>query len=395
MNCSQHQLIFKPHPVELSRGGTRREPTRSVSHRPPNFADQFDYYTLLFDCFFISSTKVIITAPSFFNLASSLRRMVITTFPSATVCSFRIRNLERHSQIHLSVPQSTTAIRLDSELGQFVLRPHRNHSHFFDGKRVIFTLSKNNRLEWIVDWVRFNRDIHGANAVLLYDNASTDYSVDHLANSLGKISGIERLCIVSWPFLYGPQGLDAKNFWDSDFCQYGAWEHARWMFLQHARSVMNSDIDELVISRSGVSVFAAAERSLLGIIRYRGNWVHGFIDRTRVATAVDPIRVVDFDHYLRHEVANHWRIRAQRQNICPPKWTVVPSKCPDHAQWAPHRIRGWLNSLSLSHDFTFRHFREIGNHWKYDRSSRETFDSTNYVHDERMCADFARVNWTS
>jgi hypothetical protein len=64
---------------------------------------------------------------------------------------------------------------------------------------------------------------------------------------------------MEWPFKYGPQGANSWDHWDSDFCQLGAWEHARWRFLQNARSAMNSDIDELVLSKSGQSVFEAAE----------------------------------------------------------------------------------------------------------------------------------------
>ena len=55
------------------------------------------------------------------------------------------------------------------------------------------------------------------------------------------------------------------------------------MFLQQARSAMSTDIDELVVAKDGASVFEAAERSRLGIVRYEGYWVYGFQGMTRVA----------------------------------------------------------------------------------------------------------------
>jgi hypothetical protein len=388
-------LIFHPRPIVLTDGRIRREPTRPPAHREPNFSEQFDYDTLFFDAFFRSQKEILITAPSFFNLLPFLRRMDITARPSSRRCAFRIRNLDRHAQIRVAVPEGTSSMSLRSEIGQFEIEPHSNLSEFFADQRVVFTLSKNNRLEWIKDWIRYHRDIHGATGVLLYDNQSTAYEPQELLSSLSQVAGIERLCVVSWPFRYGPQGPDAKHFWDSDFCQNGAWEHARWMFLQRARSAMNADIDELVVSDDGSSVFAAAERSRSGIVRYNGHWVHGFNGRTRTASDCAPMRVVDFDHYLRHSTSRRWQLFPRRENVCAPKWTVVPGRCPDRAQWTAHRIKGWTGSLSINRNFSFRHFREIGNHWKYDRSGREAFDPDRYVFDQRLRSNFSAVQWTS
>ena len=388
-------MIFEPRPIVLTNCKVRREPMRPLAHRAPDFDQQFDFDTLLFDGLFCGQNEVLITSPPFFNLLSSVKKMCVLARPSQWRCAYRIRNLDRHSQIRIVVPNGTTSISLDSEIGRFELQPQPNRSDFFAGKRVIFTLSKNNRFEWIKDWVRYHRDVHGANAVLFYDNQSTDYSTEELFAELSSLSAIDRLCVAKWPFRYGPQGLDAKRFWDSDFCQYGAWEHARWMFLQQARSAMNSDIDELVISEDGSSVFEAAERSRSGVVRYYGHWVHGFQGVTRIASDRSPIRIADFDHYLRHRTSHRWGLVAVRENVCAPKWTVVPSRCPVRAQWAPHRIKGWISAAPLNRNFSFRHFKEIGNHWKYDRSAREVFDVDRYAYDKRMCSSFSAVQWTS
>ncbi len=388
-------LTFEPRPIVLNDPRCRREPVRPAEFQPPGFADQFDYHTLVYDGFFCRQSEVVLTSPPFLNLLPLFARMNIVAAPSGKSCLYRIRNLDRHSQVRVAVPDGTTRISLQAQIGEFDIEPHNDLSDFFAGKRVIFTLSKNNRPQWIKDWISYHRDIHGANAVLLYDNQSTSYSPQQLLAALSAVCGIDRLCVVSWPFRYGPQGLDARRFWDSDFCQYGAWEHARWMFLRRARSAMNADVDELVVAEDGSSVFAAAERSALGVIRYRGHWVHGFQGSTRLASDATPIRVVDFDHYLRH--FNEWRFGfwPKRHNVCAPKWTVVPRRCPDYAQWAPHRITRWLAALPLSRNFSFRHFREIGNHWKYDRSLREVFDASRYAFDQRMRENFSAVQWSA
>lgn len=388
-------LLFDPRPVVLTDSTIRREPLRPAALRPPGFEEQFDYHTLLFDSFFCGEHEILVTAPPFFNLSPFVAKMQVRAKPSGELCRFRIRNLDRHAQIRIAVPPDTTALILSSDIGRFEIEPQRNLSDFFAGRRVLFTLSKNNRFEWIQDWVRYHRDVHGADAVLIYDNQSTDYSAAELLDSLAGISRIVRICVAAWPFRYGPQGVVSKRYWDSDFCQYGAWEHARWMFLQRARSALNSDVDELVVARDGSSVFAAAERSLFGVVRYRGHWVHGFHGVTRVPDEHTPIRVVDFEHYLRHQPTKRWGVVPAYEwtTVCPPKWTVVPRRCPARAQWAPHRIKGWLGALPVSRLFTFRHFREIGNHWKYDRSAREMFDGSRYAFDPQMRKSFAAVQW--
>jgi hypothetical protein len=388
-------LLFHPRPAVLTGSKFRREPVRPKEHQSADFADKFDDRTLLFDSFFRGDNEVLIVAPPFFNLLPFVREMDVVALPSSQKCQFRIRNMDRHAQIRVVVPTGTKQLTLHSPLGRFELESQQDLSDFFEGSRVIFTLSKNNKLQWIQDWVRYNRDIHGADAVLLYDNQSTSYSPEELLQAISEISGIERVCVVFWPFLYGPQGLDATRFWDSDFCQNGAWEHARWVFLRQARSTMNSDIDELVVSANGASIFEAAERSWTGVVRYPGVWVYGLDGITRVATDEAPIRFVNFFHFLQPSLRRKWRIIPAQDNLCATKWTVVPRRCPEHAQWTAHRIRGWINALPQSGNFSFRHFREINDHWKYDRSARERFDPDLYAYDRLIRSNYASVRWST
>jgi hypothetical protein len=254
---------------------------------------------------------------------------------------------------------------------------------------VIFTLSKDNEIDWICDWVRFNRDVHGADAVLIYDNESRRYTTGELLDAVRSIGGIAAAAVVRWPFRYGPQGTLAKGLWDSDFCQLGAWEHARRRFLANARSVMNSDIDELVLCE-GRSVFAKTERSALGIARYSGRWVIG----TGEPTADALPRHRDFDVMLRPQM-QRGRFLLKRDAVsCFPKWTLVPRRCPDRSQWKVHTVGGWLSARLKTPGVSFRHFREIGGNWKYDRKAREAFDPARHVREEALARAFDRVDWS-
>lgn len=389
--------IVHPTPVVLDLGkGIRRQPVRPPEFRVNNFAQEFDDSTLFFDVFFDhTGTHVILPAPSFFNLLPHINTMTITAFPSGIKCQFRVKNMDRHSQVWATVPPQTTQVIVESGLGRFEISPNRNISHLFENKRVLWTLSKNNRLEWIADWVRYNRDIHGANAVLLYDNVSTIYRPEELLNALASIGGIDCVCVVVWPFKFGPQGTRIEGLWDSDFCVHGSMEHARWLALQRARSVLDSDIDELVLSKNNVSVFEAAERSWTGTVRYEGVWVYGVAGKPESRNQQAPHRYPDFDHYLRPRVRRKFGIVPVVEDGCGTKWAVVPSRCPDHAQWTAHRIKNWIGAIPKSNEFCFRHYQEITTNWKYDRSNLPKFPLDRFEYDKLAVSTFSRVNWSS
>jgi hypothetical protein len=281
-------------------------------------------------------------------------------------------------------------------LGDVAIPLSQDESDIFRHRRVIFTMSKDNPIEWIQDWARFNRDVHGADAVLIYDNGSTAYDSATLSDALKSVPGIARSVVVEWPFRYGPQGANIWDHWDSDFCQLGAWEHARWRFLRTARSAMNSDVDELVLANDGRSVFEAAENSWTGLVRYRGRWIIG-VDANPPDDAADGLpRHRDFATFMPPEYRFSW-IRGWRDiNRCLPKWTVVPAKCPRYVQWHVHSIASWWPSyLPCSRNFSFSHFREIGSNWKYQRTNRVTFDPRVHVSNDLLRGTMARVDWTA
>jgi hypothetical protein len=372
----------------------RREPTRPVEFRRENFEREFDSTTLFYDAVDIGGQRTVLFAPPFFNLAGSLS--ATDFFQGKERCPAQIRQFDRHAQVWLKASAHRGKIRSAGPIGDFSLSVSPNDRELFRDSRVIFTMSKDNPIEWILDWVKFNRDVHGADAVLIYDNASTAYDSAALSSALKSVPGIARSAVVEWPYKYGPQGANSRDHWDSDFCQLGAWEHARWRFLQDARSAMNSDIDELVLSNTGRSVFEAAEQSRSGLVRYRGRWIVGVNDHAGEDAADRPPRHRDFSVLMPPDYRFSW-LRGRRDlNRCQSKWTVVPRKCPAQAQWHVHSIASWLPSyLPCSQNFSFRHFREIGSNWKYQRTSRVPFDPSIHKTDELLRSTLERVGWES
>jgi hypothetical protein len=375
-------------------GAVLREPTRPDHLRGEGFDDQFDRQTLIYDGIAgAGNDPARLIGPPLLNLDHAVRRACFGSASGDTKYPFKIRDLDRQSQILIRLPPETRSVRMTSELGDYTINLNDQEHEFFAGQRVVFTLSKNNRLIWIKDWARFYRDVHGATAFVIVDNASTAYSSTELLDALGSIGGISCAAVIDWPFRHGPTGLGQRKFWDSNFSQLGAFEVLRWRFLRQARSVLNCDIDELVLSDSPRSIFEHAENSLSGVAAFYGDWVFGFEDRTRTATETDPIRFWDFQHMLLREAVYKYGIVPQYPMRCRAKWAAVPRRCPAAAQWHIHKIDGWLSSRIASKHFQFRHFREINFNWKYDRVARQRFDPARHVDDPLMRDAFARVRW--
>lgn len=380
--------VLRPQPVLLSAlGAPSRIPTREVKARGPDFDAQFDHDTLAYDCFWMPDGQIALLGPPLFNLLASVKSMTLVAQPSGTRCDVEISELDRHARILIKAPSDTTHLALDFGAGPFAIPVGPSGVDAFAGKRVLFTLNKDNQLSWIRDWVRFAVDHHGADAVLIYDNGSTTYTSTELLEAISQ-NGIKTARVVEWPFKYGPQGI-GKKYWDSNFCQYGAWEHARWRFLAKARSAQNADIDELVVSKRGQSVFEAAEKSPFGVVSYAGRWVIGTAQTT--VAADNPERTLsDYDTVLRPTHALKFGVLPYDPMRCAPKWTLVPHKCPPQAQWSVHAVFGWLPSRLVSRDLSFRHFREISNNWKYARLDRPDFDPALHERDPLLAAYFTK-----
>ena len=350
----------------------KRQPTRPRAARQSDFEAKFDYLTVCYDVFHGPDGKqILLLGPPTLNLQPMMRAGRISAQPSGVPCPFELRELNRHAQIWISAPEGTEAIAIESDIGSVSLKVQPNYCSIFENKRVIVVLSKDNSIDWIIDWARFYQEVHGADAVLIYDNDSTEYTSEELHQRLKEAVDIDPIVIVSWPYLFGPIG-NGTDYWDSNFCQIGALEHARWRLLQNAKSVINADIDELVIAPPDHSVFEMAERSREGLVAYGGVWVvgvdgpQGTLKAGRQESA--PPRYKDFKYAVVPNAAK-----------CPNKWTVVPQACPPGSQWTMHRVLEMENRQY--DDIVYRHFAQISTSWKYDRTGTERYDARRHVED--------------
>ena len=377
----------------------RREPARPLELRQANFDAQFDHLSVFYDCFRISSTRAMLIGPPLNRFAGILDSLRILSLPGGKRCRFDVqhkftqafanRRTDNLCRVLVEVPESDTCLQLQAMAGTKVVQIRPNAREVFRGRRVIFTLSRNNHPGWICDWMRFHRDVQAADAVLLYDNDSTAYSLNALLEQMKQVSGFQVICVVAWPYKYGPQGI-GRGTWDSAFSQDGAMEDARWRFLSEAYGVLNCDIDELALSTEG-NIFDKAAASPAGCVRFQGRWVTPPVGR-----GSDSEEGMPRHQESTYQILPQWRwkgLRPKDRKLCPPKWAVVPNRCPAEAHWSVHEIVGQRARAMKQDDTCYRHFTRIGTNWKNNRQSIEQSALRHQREDRELLQAFARVRW--
>ena len=235
--------------------------------------------------------RLLLVGPPLRNFTEAIMAGRINGRPLRTLLS-RYFERDRCCDIWLST-NLIQPVYLQFGFGSTVLFPSRAEPRRYAGRRVLYTLSKDNDPVWVIDWARFHVANHAADAVLIYDNGSVRYTSSELLATLrAALPGLP-IDVVSWPFRYGPGGFSSASGWDSDFCQAAAFQDARFRFLERAAGVLNCDVDEFVVSTGGRSVFEAAATSTAGCVAFAGDWIaatrHPHTRRARRATATSCI----------------------------------------------------------------------------------------------------------
>jgi hypothetical protein len=335
------------------------------SLRDANYDARFDFHTLYYDAFLTEDGRQVrLPGPVLANLAPHVLSggvFEITAEGQRKGLPFKIYQKRKVTYLDIDLPEkaeNSPLLRLNfGPLGKYEFRPNPNESKLFAGRRVAFTLFKFEPLEWLREWIDFNVKYHGADAFLLYHNDSDTFTAEDVAAVLRSVPGVRAGAVLNWPFPYGPDGTQGDH-WESNFCQVGMMAQARWRFLQQAKSVLNGDIDELVITRGHRSIFDIVEQSRHQYVEIPGAW-SGYGEGDVRSEAFSARR----HRHMTHFVDGSSERPAQN------KWAVVPAACPDDGRWSAHFI-GRMDGEQLSfEDAGLRHFRDLNAHWKVKRNS--------------------------
>jgi hypothetical protein len=356
---SAHSPAFLPEHSPL-----RRRPRAPDRHRPESFECEFEDRALVYDAFWhVDGRRILLVGPPPLNLRPALGRARYVAVPSRKPLSARTYDsLSVRITALEDAPAETTGIEMLLDGDKFVLPVQPNVSPALAGARVLFTMSRDNELIWIRDWADYHARLHGTDAVVFFDNGSTRYPPAEIAATLGAVPGIRHAAVLSWPYRYGPFDPAVKlNPYYGLFLQIAAMSVALRRYAAAAYGLLNCDIDELVATPPGTTIYELAHAAPHGLVSFRGQ----FVEALPIGTLADGgvLRHRDFGHRLRNP-----RVRASR----PRKWALDPQRA-----WvgnlAVHPYMHWIQGRPLfgkttPADTFYWHFRGISTNWKDRRT---------------------------
>lgn len=326
--------------------GMKRNFTRPPERLTPHYLENYDRDTLYYDCVYRTDLNAhVFTAPAFLNLWDTFRKGLRRD--GQAVRKMRRRTFVKSEQVIVPSPRGALSLAVGDET--FPIRPRSGLSAQFSGLNCVVVLNKNNRLDWIADWARFYVRVHGLQGVMLFDNASTEYAPEDVAETLAGVPGLERVAVMSVPFKYGP--VDGGNkLQRPNFLQPSVLNLARVDAFAQARAVLNVDIDEMIRPLQNITVFDAAVARRNSMVKIHGSWIYP-----------DP------DHPLPARQKDHTS-RAVPNKRCNQKWCVAPRGLLSFFGWSTHHVGGELVRLvNKDTRFELLHCRGTSTGWKSKR----------------------------
>lgn len=343
--------------------------------------DRFESRALVYDCFWHADGEtVLLVGPPPMNLEPALRQAEYLAQPSG----MRLRptyhaSLSTMITALTGAPAGTTGVRLCLRGQVFDMAVQPNHSAELAGRRVLFTMSKDNELGWIAEWARWHARLHGADAIVFFDNGSTRYGTSEIEETLLGVAGIEKVAVQSWPGRFGAtdHALRINPYW-SHFLQISSMSAVLRRFGAEAAGLLNCDVDELAATHSGRPIYDLLAEARHGLVVFTGQWIEA------VATTGDHRSHLDFTQ-RRRDPAD--------ARSGPRKWVLDPKRnwvrrLGVHPYW--HWVHGRpLFGKTMPADAFYRHFKGINTNWKELRTA--PVDPGLIEIDNALVAEFVRV----
>ena len=334
-------------------GLPNRVPPRSLELRQSDYESLFDFETFAYDVFWRQGKIVFLCAP----VPDESYPQIINTI--------RIKNKALRELPHRIYSNKIQKIIIDSDsnvisIGGREIVLDRVPDSYAGRSKVLYTLQKDNSIQWIRDWIEWHKKSHGIDAVIIYDNQSTEYSIETLAREL-QCPDLE-VVIESCPFKYGP-GAYKGSKWDSDFLQYAMFERLRYKDCNSNTRLLNADIDEMVVCKGTVEVFDLVSEDASACL-FPGRWIE-------VPRTADLDQMAD----IRHESHTHVDI----SSYCANKWAVNLTNLSNSVFLRVHDFFGPIKRVLAGNSVVYLHHRQINTNWKYNRRKFIEERSEGYV----------------
>ncbi|MEO6013286.1 MAG: hypothetical protein ABIQ30_06845 [Devosia sp.] len=348
--------VANSYAVLSADNSVQRLPRAPRRKRPASFGQAFDDRTLFYDCFWHDDgQRIVLVGPPPLNLKGAFADAHFSAAGVALKPSY-FASLSVMITALSGVPIGISSIDVTIAGETFAIPVQPSSTQTLAGRRLLFSVNRDNDLDWIREWALFHARVHGTDVVILFDNGSTRYSVAEVAETLRSVPGLAYVGVPSWPYSFGPidPAVRANPYW-ARFFQIGTMSVLLRRYGERAAGLLDCDIDELAGTRSGTSIYDLATQSKGGLAVFRGTWIEASGPGTRHR---------DFTKRLSDPKT---AVSPQR------KWALDPSRAwvrrlSVHPYW--HWIEGRaLFSKSMPADATYWHFKGINTNWKQDRTT--------------------------
>lgn len=281
---------------------------------------------------------------------------------------FTIRLLLPKIKSHIIVCDNPTA-RQTLEVGNIIYSldlQNRLVAYLADRRprRISYTLQKDEHLRHIKDWIDFQFTSYAADAVILFDNrSSTSYEYKALCKTFAHLGDSLFLDLV--PFKYGPAGTTSdghllKTYKDL-MLQASMFEYIKSCILLSGIEeslLLNTDIDELIFCREGVSPFSILPQDKLALL-FRGYWCYPPASKTNTSFASHADHIV-LDIASRIDIDRKWLMRVNGDTF--PCWqnAHLITRLPDNGR--PGSVIEEPDAKAI-----FLHHYAVTNRWRGTR----------------------------
>ena len=178
----------------------------------PAHEGRYDFNTFIYDVFFDQpSRRIKVVCPPLMNFRG-LFDAITFEIDGEEVQPLEIHDLSRCSTFAFeTTSKDPRVLTIRHQLFGGSVPIGRSFVDDFAGLNAMYSLSKDNSLEWIQDWLTFNVRMHGANAVILADNNSTRYEPAALRAAIEEVDGIECAAILRARYPFGPTSLNYQS----------------------------------------------------------------------------------------------------------------------------------------------------------------------------------------
>ena len=326
-------------------GLDEREYIRPQELRQSNYEEVFDKETFIYDVL-KNNNKIIFIAPPL------TKEQLEFLLDNSYIDNIKLKklnvNIYKHSRLIKIIVSIKNNFNNCTVFGKEII--FDNGLKGFDTSKVLYTLQKDNRIEWIVDWIKFYNKVHKPSLIVIYDNNSETYDIEELVKRINE-NDIQNCIVKSFPFKYGPGAFNGST-WDSDFCQYAAFEHIRYNIINQGY-LLNVDIDELCYNPEKIyeSVFDTIINKYnekFNVYFFKGRWAY-VCDKEKEI-------FLHKDHNC-----------VEKELTCPYKYVVNLKQLEDKNFLGVHDVFYEKNKMVLE-QFEYLHCRNINTNWKYKRT---------------------------